>query len=155
MILIKPMQPQHVDAVHVIECVCFTTPWRKSTFLNEVTSDTDTVYIVALLFEPFCEPQIVGYAGMWQLADEGHITNIAVKDGHRRKGIANRLLDRLDEIATQRELIGITLEVRASNLGAQNLYEQHGFVIEGRRKGYYSDNDEDAYIMWKRPQRCI
>jgi len=149
MILIKPMVPEHIDTVYDIECECFTTPWRKSTILQEITSETPTVYIAALYFEPFRAPEVVGYAGMWHVVDEGHITNLAVTNAHRRKGIAKMLLDYLTEIAAQREMQGLTLEVRVGNTAAQNLYTQHGFAIEGCRKGYYSDTGEDAFIMWK------
>ena len=150
MILIKTMQHEHIDAVYEIECACFTTPWSKESFKRELETEMPpTFYVVALLYEPFQEPKVVGYAGMWHIVNEGHITNVAVHDSHRRKGIAAMLLERLVEIAKQHKMIGLTLEVRVSNHAAQALYEQHGFTSEGVRKGYYADTGEDALVMWK------
>ena len=150
MILIKPMQHEHIDAVYEIECDCFTTPWSKESFERELATDMPPTFnIIALLYEPFQEPKVVGYAGMWHIVNEGHITNVAVHGRHRRKGIAAMLLCRLVDIAKQHEMIGLTLEVRVSNHAAQALYEQFGFVSEGLRKGYYADTGEDAIVMWK------
>ena len=149
MILIKPMQPKHLDAVHSIERASFVTPWSKESLLREITENECAVYVVAMLFEAFRQPEVVGYAGMWHVTDEGHITNIAVMERYRKKGIAATLLTRLTELAVQRNISALTLEVRVGNTTAQNLYTKHGFAVEGRRKGYYADTGEDAYIMWK------
>jgi len=144
------MQQVHIDAVYEIEHACFVTPWSKESFKRELESEMPpTFYVVAMLYEPFSEPRVVGYAGMWHIVNEGHITNVAVHDNHRRKGIAGMMIAQLIEIAKQREMIGITLEVRVSNHSARNLYEQHGFLAEGFRKGYYADTGEDAIVMWK------
>ena len=150
MILLKPMNPIHLEAVHEIERACFITPWSKETILTEITSNSTTVYIVALVLQSFSPPEVAGYAGMWQLADEGHVTNLAVKESRRRQGIATMLLNHLTKLAIDRNLCGLTLEVRVTNTAAQDLYIQQGYVIEGRRKGYYADTGEDAFIMWKR-----
>ena len=91
----------------------------------------------------------MGYAGMWIILDEGHITNIAVDPTYRRQGIGQGLLDELTKLAVERGAIAMTLEVRVSNAEAQSLYTKLGFVPRGIRKGYYQDNKEDALIMWR------
>jgi len=90
---------------------------------------------------------IVGYAGMWLLADEAHITSIATAGDYRRQGIGEALLIALIELAMQRNARVVTLEARVSNIAAQQLYLKYGFRQEGIRKGYYLDNHEDAVIM--------
>ena len=91
----------------------------------------------------------VGYAGMWHVVNEGHITNVAVLEQYRREGIGDMLMEALEKKALELEMIGITLEVRISNYGAQKLYTKHGYKPEGFRKKYYTDTNEDAVIMWK------
>jgi ribosomal-protein-alanine N-acetyltransferase len=86
---------------------------------------------------------------MWSVVNEGHITNIAVHPLHRRKGLGQTLLNTLLLYAIRGSLTDVTLEVRVSNVAARALYEHNGFAVEGRRKGYYSDNKEDALIMWR------
>jgi ribosomal-protein-alanine N-acetyltransferase len=90
---------------------------------------------------------IMGFAGLWMLADEAHITNIAVREKHRRQGIGERLLIAIVELAIELGAHLITLEVRASNSEAQKLYAKYGFVRVGMRRGYYTDNREDAVLM--------
>jgi ribosomal-protein-alanine N-acetyltransferase len=87
---------------------------------------------------------------MWRIADEGHITNLAVRPGFRRRGFARQLLQDLIDYARKNHIGSLTLEVRVSNLPAIRLYESFGFRVEGRRKNYYADNNEDALIMWLR-----
>lgn len=95
--------------------------------------------------------RIVGYLGLWLMVDEAHITNVAVRDSHRRLGLAHLLLLAAVDISRQVSANVLTLEVRVSNTGAQTLYEKFGFTVVGRRKGYYSDNREDALIMTTSP----
>lgn len=90
---------------------------------------------------------ILGYAGLWFLADEAHLANIAVREAYRRRGIGELLLSRCIELAGELNARSITLEVRVSNLAAQALYEKYGFAPVGTRRGYYTDNKEDALIM--------
>jgi len=149
MILIKPMQVGHLDAVHAIECACFTTPWSRESLLREITRNELSHYVCAMLYEALREPEVVGYAGMWQIGDEGHITNLAVKERHRQNGVASMILSHLDGLSTRLDITALTLEVRVSNIPAQKLYAKHGFETKGRRKGYYADTGEDAFIMWK------
>ncbi|MFC2001261.1 ribosomal protein S18-alanine N-acetyltransferase [Chloroflexota bacterium] len=90
---------------------------------------------------------IVGFAGIWVMADEAHITNIAVRKRYQRQGIGELLLIAIIDLATELKASMVTLEVRASNTTAQNLYTKYGFIGVGLRRGYYTDNREDAIIM--------
>lgn len=90
---------------------------------------------------------IVGFAGLWVLADEAHITNIAVRQAYRRQGVGELLLISTIDLAAELNAHFITLEVRASNTVAQSLYSKYGFTEVGVRRGYYTDNKEDALLM--------
>ncbi len=138
------MTTEHIKDVHKIEEDCFSIPWSEKSFYDELTKNKMAIYIVAKE-----NNEIIGYGGMWHVINEGHITNIAVKNEYRRKGIGSKIIDELINIAKEKEMIGITLEVRTSNNIAQNLYKKKGFIIEGIRKEYYDDNKEDAILMWK------
>lgn len=143
MIAIKKMTKEHIEQVYAIEEKCFSIPWSKKSFEKEINENKMAIYLVALKDE-----QVLGYAGMWHVINEGHITNVAVSPEYRRQGIGESLINKLIEIAKEKEMIGITLEVRTSNEIAKNLYKKHGFLLEGIRKEYY-ENKEDAFIMWK------
>ena len=91
----------------------------------------------------------MGYVGVWMIAGEGHITNVAVREKYRREGVGNVLLKVLEQHCRLAEITSLTLEVRPSNETAIRLYERNRFKIEGRRKNYYENNGEDALIMWK------
>ncbi|WP_084110854.1 ribosomal protein S18-alanine N-acetyltransferase [Caldanaerobius fijiensis] len=138
------MTEKHLDAVMEIEKEAFTVPWSRESFEMEITRNKCAYYIVAILDE-----KVVGYGGMWLVVDEAHITNIAVHRDYRGQGIGKKIIEGLIEEAKRRKLMAMTLEVRASNRVAIHLYEKYGFTPFGRRKGYYSDNNEDAIIMWK------
>ncbi|MDA8218044.1 MAG: ribosomal protein S18-alanine N-acetyltransferase [Dehalococcoidales bacterium] len=97
---------------------------------------------------PPLEVTIVGYAGLWLMVDEAHITTIAVRPEYRGQGLGELLMVGLIDTAMELDARWVTLEVRASNTVAQNLYKKYTFHGEGVRKGYYSDNHEDALIMW-------
>jgi ribosomal-protein-alanine N-acetyltransferase len=92
---------------------------------------------------------VVGYAGVWVLVDEAHVTNIAVLPKWRRQGIGEGLLTKLMTVAKAHGADKMTLEVRKSNWGARRLYEKLGFVALGCRRNYYAETREDAIIMWK------
>lgn len=94
------------------------------------------------------EGKAIGYAGMWTIMDEAHITNIAVRGAYRGRKLGEKLLDELMSTAAYLGMERMTLEVRVSNSIAQRLYQKKGFESAGLRKGYYSDNGEDAMIMW-------
>ncbi len=133
-----------INAVMVVERLSFTIPWSKQAFIEEVTNNKFARYIIAKV-----DGKTIGYAGMWKVLDEGHITNVAVHPEYRRSGVGFMLVKGLLELSIKENIIKLTLEVRRSNIAAQNLYTKFGFRVEGFRKEYYADNKEDAIIMWK------
>ena len=144
MIRITDMTLAHLDAVYEVETRSFSIPWSKNELRKEIAENRHAIYKVAL--QDFT---VVGYAGLWHVVNEGHITNIAVDIPYRRMGVGSLLIEELIATAQAREMIGLTLEVRIGNAAAQKLYTKHGFKPEGIRKRYYADTGEDAVIMWK------
>jgi ribosomal-protein-alanine acetyltransferase len=142
-VLIDDMTLEDIDAVQEVERSSFPVPWPANAFRHELTQNRNARYVVARSGD-----HIVAYAGIWLMVDEAHITTFAVHPDHRRQRIGERLLQRLFEIAAVMNAEWLTLEVRASNLAAQKLYEKYGFRRAGVRRRYYSDNNEDALIMW-------
>ncbi len=141
-IQIRRMCLEDVDAVHHIEVSTFPKPWERDAFEQEMTKNACARYMVALK-----DDKIVGFAGAWLVLDEGHITNIAVLESCRGQGIGRMLTTALMQYAANLGVQYMTLEVRRSNLTAQNLYTSLGFQRVGVRKKYYDDNGEDAFIM--------
>ena len=142
-VTIKPMRLEDIDSVLEIERMSFTTPWARDAYLHELKDNRLACYLLAWEFH-----RVLGYAGMWVVLDEAHVTTIAVDPPHRRRRIGERLLAALIGEAMRRRARRVTLEVRKSNLEAQSLYRKYGFKDIGLRKGYYSDNREDAIVMW-------
>lgn len=139
---IREMNAEDIDGIFMVENRSFSIPWSRNMFLDEINNPL-AVYLVAT-----CEEKIIAYVGLWIIADEAHITNIAVDPSWRRQQIAASLMQKILEVARGNQLRGLTLEVRAGNAPAISLYKRFGFTVEGRRKAYYSDNQEDALIMW-------
>ena len=108
-------------------------------------SNERTLYLVAE-----ADGALLGYAGSWVIFDEGHITNVAVDPEVRRQGVGRHLLGALLEGLAGAGVVAATLEVRRGNTAAISLYKSFGFAVEGIRRGYYQDNNEDALVMWKR-----
>lgn len=98
-------------------------------------------------------PPIIGFAGMWNILDEAHVTTIGMRPDYQGRGLGELLFLELIDEAIRRKCTWVTLEVRISNYGAQALYRKYGFSIQGRRPRYYSDNNEDAFIMWSESLR--
>ena len=142
-VVIDDMTLDDIDAVQEVERSSFPVPWPANAFRHELTQNRNARYVVAR-----SNDVIVGYAGLWLMVDEAHITTFAVHPDSRRQRIGERLLQRLFEVAAVMNAEWLTLEVRASNLPAQKLYEKYGFRRAGVRRRYYSDNNEDALIMW-------
>ena len=141
--MIRIMTVEDLDQVMLLELTCFSVPWTRESFKKELTENKLAHYIV---IEE--ENQIVGYGGVWYIVDEGHITNVAIHPDHRKKGLGKQLVDAMKDMAIQNEIILMTLEVRVSNVAAITLYERMGFLEAGIRPKYYTDNQEDALIMW-------
>ena len=140
---LRRMTAEDVDAVHAIEAATFAIPWSRQSFYEEMTRNACARYLVAEL--PTGE--IVGFAGVWIVMDEGHITNIAVKKEYRGQGIGQALTEGLIRYAANLGVVYMTLEVRRSNEIAQHVYLRNGFIQVGVRKKYYEDNGEDALFM--------
>lgn len=138
--LIRDMTAADVGAVMEIERASFSDPWTENMFLNDLAQEI-AVYRVAVE-----DGRPVGYMGMYHVADEGHITNIAVLPVWRGRGVASALLQSFVELALSRRLVFLTLEVRAGNSGAIRLYEKFGFRQVGVRPKYY-EHTEDALLM--------
>ena len=138
------MTIDHIDDVMIVENLSFKIPWSRDAFIEEITRNKFAIYISARI-----DGRVIGYAGMWKVFDEGHITNIAVHPEFRGSGVGSELVDNLIKIAQKEGITKMTLEVRKGNIAAKALYGKYGFEAGGLRKGYYSDNGEDAIIMWK------
>ena len=138
---IVPMDRSHVPQVAALERECFSMPWSE-TMLEDSLYDSNASFIVA----EDEEGNILGYAGLHAVLDEGYIDNIAVEEAARRHGVASALLDVYCRFA-EVNLAFLTLEVRKSNAAAIALYEKHGFQMAGLRKGFYQYPREDAVIM--------
>jgi ribosomal-protein-alanine N-acetyltransferase len=169
------MRPDDIAAVGQVEKECFPTPWPASAYRRELRNTTGNYYLVVRYRSPNGGPDhardaaasrggfwslfqrppsvelpdpLVGFAGMWTMMDEAHITTIGVGARHRGRHVGELLLTGLIDEAMRRRANWVTLEVRVSNATAQGLYRKYGFTQYGVRRRYYSDNGEDAYIMW-------
>lgn len=139
----RTMRYDDIPRVHGIEVEAFPTPWSEQAFVNELTQNHFAHYVVMEIGD-----RMIGYGGMWVIIDEAHVTNIAVISEFRGRKLGARLMAELGERAYQLGAKRMTLEVRVSNTIAQRLYARFGFEPVGLRPGYYSDNGEDAIIMW-------
>ena len=139
---IERMLPADLPDVLVIERASFSMPWSRGAFLYEIEQNQ-----VARCWVGRQDGRIVGYICLWQVADEVHVTNVAVHPDARRRGIARMLLDSVFAHARAGGSRMVLLEVRPSNTEAITLYESFGFRVVGRRRGYYYDTGEDALVM--------
>ena len=135
----------NLDAIDEIERRAYPTPWSRSMFASELAKPT------SICLGAFEGEQLVGYMINSRYVDAWHVMNVAVDPDLQRRGIATALLERLFELTSGDQRRGYTLEVRVSNATAIGLYERLGFTSRGLRRGYYTDNREDALIMWKDP----
>ena len=138
---LRPMTSADLDEVMAIERESFVYPWSSRFFVQELEVECARAMLAEV------EGQIAGYVLFWLLPDEIDIHNIAVQIRFRRRGLGRLLLKHVVERAQRRSSARVTLEVRVSNSAARKLYESLGFVITGLRRGYYSDNGEDALAM--------
>jgi ribosomal-protein-alanine N-acetyltransferase len=175
---VEPMAEDDIADVQRVEHECFSTPWSPNTYRRELRHTEMSRYLVArasptpppplpqqgqtrrnsllgALLAPFARPvlaapkaALVGYAGVWVTLDEGHVTTIAVHPGQRGRSVGELLLNGLIDQGLELGAANLTLEVRVSNNAAQQLYLKYGFQPVGTRKRYYTDNGEDALIMW-------
>ncbi len=141
-ISIEPMLPSDLEAVQRIDNLCYPSPWYRGAYQTELNNRA-ACYFVARL-----NGETVGYAGLWVIRREAHITTLAVHPNHHRRKIGERLMIVLIEEALYRRASHLTLEVRENNRAAQNLYRKYGFRPCATRRNYYTDNGENAIVMW-------
>ncbi len=140
--IVRRMTIADLDAVAAIEAATFPTPWSKDSFRQELERNVAARYLVAEK-----DGRVIGYAGAWVILDESHITNIAIEESQRGSGYGRVLTQALMQYLANLGAAYATLEVRKSNIRAQNLYKSLGFIQLGVRKRYYEDNQEDALLM--------
>lgn len=140
---IRAMALDDVPAVLAIETISFPSVWPANAFTNELRDNRLAHYFVGLL-----DGKIVAYGGIWVILEDSHITTIAVHPDLRGKRLGEEMLVHLLDAAIGRGASWITLEVRESNEVAQRLYRKYGFTVVSTRRGYYSDNNESALVMW-------
>lgn len=126
-----------------IENAAFTVPWTEAAFRNEFIINQYAYYLLATYKE-----EVVGYAGVWLVLDEGHITNIAIHPDYQGNHYGEALFRKMIQVAKDRGVMRMTLEVRVSNNIAQGLYKKLGFQDGAIRKNYYPDTKGDALVMW-------
>ena len=144
----RRLELRDLNAIEEIERASYATPWSRSMFAGELAKPSS---ISLGAFDPE-KGDLLGYLIISRYVDAWHVMNLAVAPKHRRRRIASGLLERLFEVTAGEARRGYTLEVRVSNDVAINLYEQAGFKPRGVRRGYYTDNREDALIMWRDPE---
>lgn len=142
---IRAIRETDVPQIHEIETLCFPMPWSEESILHDVKENVVARWLVL----DDGEGRVLAYAGMWFVLDEAHVCNVAVHPAHRRRGYGKRIFEALTALAQENSMAMMTLEVRRSNLAAQNLYHACGFLDVGYRKRYYEDNQEDALIMYR------
>ncbi|WP_235357085.1 ribosomal protein S18-alanine N-acetyltransferase [Bacillus alveayuensis] len=140
---IRKMTIDDIDDVYKIELQSFRKPWPKHSFFQELTQNKFATYFVIEY-----KDNIAGYCGLWVVMDDAQITNIAILPDYRGQKLGEKLLIYVKDYAKELGAAQLTLEVRVSNYIAQNLYKKLGFEVIGLRKNYYTDNQEDALLMW-------
>ena len=147
-LVVEPMRLDDLPVIQAIERAAFSAPWPANAYRTELETNKLAHYLVVRVGD-----EIAGFAGLWLMLDEAHVTTFAIDPAWRRNHLGERLLIALLDVALDRKATEATLEVRLSNLPARRLYEKYGFRPVGIRPRYYSDNNEDALIMTTEPLR--
>ncbi len=174
-VIVRRMTLDDIDEVTVLDRLAFPTPWPARTYRYEILNNDNSTMLVLekpngagarndgslagwvrrVVGQPQASPtpemSLYAYSGFWHIADEAHVSTIAVHPDWRGHRMGELLIWTMAHEAIRRNATMVTLEVRVTNTIAQNLYRKYGFVISGRRKGYYRDNGEDAYMMTVTP----
>lgn len=140
---VRKLNSGDLDDIMEIEVNSFAFPWSRSSYEKELNENN-----LARYFGVVADDRVVAFMGYWAILDEAHVSNIAVHPLYRQRGIGEYLMRSVMAYALGEGGLRMTLEVRYTNLAAQRLYQKLGFVSAGIRPGYYTDNDEDAVIMW-------
>lgn len=140
---VRKMKSEDIEDVMWVETASFAVPWTKQTFMNEIEENPYGLYYVIEVDE-----RVIGYCGLWMIIDEAHVTNIAIHPDYRGNKYGEQLFRHTCKQAIDQGAIQLSLEVRVSNTAAQHMYRKFGLVPGGIRKRYYSDNGEDALVMW-------
>lgn len=141
--MMRKMTEQDIEGIMKIELTSFSVPWSRESYLSEIKNKFATYMICDI------EGEIAAYGGIWVVFEEAHITNVAVAESYRGAGIGKALMLELEKVAREKKALRILLEVRPSNITAQNMYAGLGFEPTAVRRAYYSDNGEDAIVMTK------
>jgi len=141
--VVRTMVEEDIDTLVMIEEACFATPWTRQSFLHELHENPYANYFIMEL-----DGIVIGYCGLWLVIDEAHITNIAIVPEYRGHKYGDLLFSAVVEKAKEAGAIQLSLEVRVSNVIAQKMYRKYGLIPGGIRKNYYTDNQEDALVMW-------
>jgi [ribosomal protein S18]-alanine N-acetyltransferase len=141
-ITLRTLNMDDIGDVEILEQACFASPWSRQSLISDIIYNPNARYIGIEH-----QGKVIAYAGMWVVCDEGHITNVAVSPVYRRRGFGMTLMNALIIMGRVNGVNRMTLEVRVSNVAAQEMYRKLGFTIATTRKKYYPDNGEDAYLM--------
>ncbi|BAZ45139.1 ribosomal-protein-alanine acetyltransferase [Chondrocystis sp. NIES-4102] len=147
-ITIKPISLSQVPTIVSLDQLCLGGIWTSEGYISEIESPNSNLLGLHILDENYTNSEIIGMGCLWVIADEAHITLLAIHPDYRRQGLGQLLLLTLLESAVARNLNWATLEVNAHNDGAINLYEKLGFNIIGKRKKYYKSTGDDALVLW-------
>lgn len=142
--IIRKAEEKDVPKIAELEKICFNDPWSEESVRYDVSKNKLSFYLVAEI-----DGYVAGYMGIWNILDEGHITNVAVDPRYRRRHIASAMIEIMLEVTGESGIKRHTLEVRTGNDKAIALYKKYGFDITAVRPGYYEDNGENAFIMWR------
>ncbi|WP_309727872.1 ribosomal protein S18-alanine N-acetyltransferase [Chamaesiphon sp. OTE_75_metabat_556] len=147
---VQPISVDEIDSIVILDRLCFGGLWSIDSYRREMTNENS--HFLGVSIDKTLEPEtsgIIGFGCFWAILDEAHITLLGVHPQYQRQGLGKLLLGALLDKARSIEMARATLEVRASNQGAIDLYERFGFQTVGRRKKYYQDTGEDGVIMWR------
>lgn len=146
-VIIRRMRAEDLQAVVAIDQASFSLPWPARSFQFELNENPNSRLWVAEVTDAEGQPAVAGLLVLWKILDEGHIATVAVSAAYRRLGVGRKLLAAALLSAAQEGVTRSFLEVRASNTAAQTLYQRFGYIVEGVRRRYYKDNQEDALQM--------
>lgn len=144
---IKPATAENIEEILVLDCLCFMGIWKRKAYLREIESPNSSLLLLWLAEAP-SPPKAIGIGCLWSIVEEAHITLLGIDPQYHRQGLGMLLLYSLLQDARKRNLERATLEVKVTNNPALDLYEKFGFEVVGKRKNYYTQTGEDAFILW-------